>query len=198
MQSVKWKVLGKDNLAGVLRSDLKKAEKEVQILGPWIDDYFASIIIIESCPKNVSLRIVSRPFNTMDDNFVKYATSAYNLFSKSYKTDFRFHSTIHAKVIVIDNTIAYCGSTNWYRYSIEKSEEIVLRGPVEAIPDIIDEVASIWDQSTTEQYRSEETDLSQNVIGYTQEIIDPIASKKLKEVKGAFVLGKKRKHNTEL
>lgn len=197
MQSVKWKVLGKDNLAGVLRSDLKKAKKEVQILGQWIDDYFASIII-ESCPKNVSLRIVSRPFNTMDDNFVKYATSAYDLFSKSHKTDFRFHSTIHAKVIIIDGVIAYCGSANWYRYSMEKSEEIVLRGPVEAIPDIIDEVASIWDQSTTEKYRLEETLLSQDVTGYNQELIDPIVSKKLKEVKGAFILGKKRKHNIEL
>lgn len=191
MQSVKWKVLGKDNLVGVLRSDLKKAETEVQILGPWIDDYFASIVI-ESCSKSISLRIVSRPFNTMDDNFVKYASSAYNLFSMSYKTDFRFLSSLHAKVIIIDNIIAYCGSANWYRYSIEKSEEIVLRGPVEDIPDIKDEVAYIWDQSTTEKYLSDETFLSQDVTGYNQELIDPIASKKLKEVKGAFILGKRK------
>lgn len=191
MQSVKWKVLGKDNLAGVLRSDLKKAENEVQILGPWIDDYFASIVI-ESCPKNVSLRIVSRPFNKMDDNFVKYASAAYDLFSKLYKTDFRFHSTIHAKLIMIDNIIAYCGSANWYRYSIEKSEEIVLRGPVNAIPDIIDEAASIWDQSTTEKCLPQKINLYQDVTGYNQEVIDPIASKKLKEVKGAFILGKRK------
>jgi len=194
VQLKNWKVLGKDNLTGVLRSDFKKAKDEIIILGPWIDEYFASLVV-ESCPQNIIIRIVSRPFDTMEKHFVKYANSAYNLFSKLSKTDFRFHSTLHAKVIIIDNSIVYCGSANWYKYSMEKSEEIVLRGSISSIPNIMDEVASIWEQSDTKMISItayEKTNKTEEVNGngFDQEILDPIAAKKLKEVKNAFIIKK--------
>lgn len=100
-------------------------------------------------------------------------------------------------MIVIDESIAYCGSANWYRYSLEQSRELVLKGPVGQAGGLLDQVQVLWDSG-------ELADLSEATApappaprkmptrslagGYTREVLDPIAAAKLREVPGSFVL----------
>ena len=197
MPSPGWRVLGRDNLLGMLRADLKKARQCVVILGPWIDDFFA-LLVTSACPEVVHLRVVSRPLDGMDEGFIEHARVAWSVFHKRRHGEIRSHPRLHAKLILIDEALAYCGSANWYRYSLEQGMEVVLRGPIEAMPELLDEVASIWDMATPESAGTVATvgrheELGVVGQGYEKEVLDPIAAAKLEEVRGAFVLGDRKR-----
>jgi phosphatidylserine/phosphatidylglycerophosphate/cardiolipin synthase-like enzyme len=96
-------------------------------------------------------------------------------------------------VIVIDDEIGYCGSANWYRYSLEESREIVLRGPVASAQGLLDEVQLIWDQATSGPVANETIKTTEVARGYTSEVSDPVAAAKLKEVQGSFVIARSRR-----
>jgi phosphatidylserine/phosphatidylglycerophosphate/cardiolipin synthase-like enzyme len=101
---------------------------------------------------------------------------------------------LHAKCICIDNQIAFVGSANWYRYSLEESLEIVLRGPISSAQGLDREFEAFWEQGETVQVNNKpsQTRVS-TAIGITHEVIDPIAAQVLKENPKAFRLGKKRR-----
>ena len=193
MPSTDWRALGPGNLMGHLRSDLKKATREVLIVGPWIDSFFADLVIGAS-PSAVAFRILTRPLGAMSPGFLEHAQAARQRFTDRGHAEIRTLHHLHAKVILIDGIIAFCGSANWYRYSLEEAAEIVLRGDSEEVPTLLDELASLWDQATAENLQFPPRPALPSTAtsgGYKEEVIDPTAAAKIAEVPGAFFLRRK-------
>lgn len=191
MPSPSWRALGAHSVLGQLRADLKTAREEVWLVGPWIDDYFAEALL--GClPTGPTLRVVTRPLTKAGDGFAERAREAWAMLMERPKTELRFHETVHAKVIIIDESLAYCGSANWYRYSLETAREIVLRGPLSLAAGIGDEVQVIWEEATAADERPRrKTRPGAKAEGQREEVLDPIAAEVLKRVKGSFVVGMK-------
>jgi phosphatidylserine/phosphatidylglycerophosphate/cardiolipin synthase-like enzyme len=193
MPSTDWRALGPGNLLGHLRSDLKRAAREVVIVGPWIDSFFADLVI-SACPASAAFRVLTRPLDAMSRGFLEHAKAARQRFTDRGKTEIRTLHHLHAKVILIDGAITFCGSANWYRYSLEEAAEIVLRGDGQEVPTLLDELASLWDQATAEKIQVLPPPTLPSTVtsgGYKEEVVDPIAAAKMAEVPGAFVLRRK-------
>ncbi|UQA61389.1 phospholipase D-like domain-containing protein [Polyangium aurulentum] len=200
MPSTRWRALGPGSVLGTLRADLRKAAREVVVVGPFIDDYFAETAVA-CCPKGVRLRVLTRSPAAVDPMFAGHAEAALARFRGRPLTEVRPLDRLHAKLVLIDETTVFCGSANWYRYSLEEGLEVVLRGPVDEAPTLLDELASLWDQAGVS--RAEEAGSSPRVRprtpsarsavteGFRTEVLDPIAAAKLASVPGAFVLGKR-------
>ena len=182
-----WRALGTGDVVGFLRSDLKSAKELVWVIGPWIDDFFGEFLV-GSILSSIALRVVTRPSNGVESAFREHAVAARARFGERANTTVRVMESLHAKLVVIDEEIVYCGSANWYRYSLEESREIVLRGPAADASGLMDEVQIIWDQSVEEPLISHEVRNVAVSRGYSKEIIDPIAAAKLKEVEGSFII----------
>lgn len=133
MRSTNWRALGAGNLVGHIRSDLKKAATEILIVGPWIDSFFADLVV-GAAPSGVAFRVLTRPLVAMSSSFLEHAKAARQRFKDRGNTQIRTLDHLHAKVILIDGVIAFCGSANWYRYSLEEAAEVVLRGDGLEVP----------------------------------------------------------------
>jgi phosphatidylserine/phosphatidylglycerophosphate/cardiolipin synthase-like enzyme len=130
----------------------------------------------------------------MSHGFLERAQAARHRFTDRGKTEIRTLHQLHAKVILIDGIIAFCGSANWYRHGLEEAAEIVLRGDGQEVPTLLDELSSLWDQAATEDVQDSAPSASvstANSGGYKEEVVDPIAAAKIAEVPGAFVLRRK-------
>ena len=187
MSSNAWQTLGKGSVLGHLRADLKRASVEVWVVGPWIDAFFARILA-GSLPAAPELRVITRPLRGASVDFRAHASAARLYFEERPKTVVKLLGALHAKVIVIDETVVYCGSANWYRYSLEESCELVLRGPATGVDGLLDALQTLWEQATHEPLPEAPVEMSSTSAGYTKEIIDPIAAAKLEEVPGSFVI----------
>lgn len=192
MQSSKWRALGTGEVLGFLRADLKRAKSGAWIVGPWIDGFFADFVL-SILPKTAALHIVTRPPSGATPDFVAHAVAARACFDTRPNTLVKLLPKLHAKVIVIDDEIGYCGSANWYRYSLVESREIVLRGPVAGTQGLLDEVQVIWDQATSGPATNEPIKTAAVARGYTSEVSDPVAAAKLKQVPGSFIVGRSRR-----
>jgi phosphatidylserine/phosphatidylglycerophosphate/cardiolipin synthase-like enzyme len=99
---------------------------------------------------------------------------------------------LHAKCLKIDKHIVYVGSANWYRYSLEKSREILLRGDVNLIDGRCAELENLWDQGQEANIsRKTPAATAPETAGITHEVADPLAVEVLKKVPKSFILRKK-------
>ncbi|MGK3964047.1 phospholipase D-like domain-containing protein [Sorangium sp. So ce118] len=179
---------------------MRKATREVMVVGPFIDNYFAESAVA-SCPSGVRLRVVMRSPSSVAPGFEDHAEAALARFRGRPTTEVRTLDRLHAKLVLVDETIVFCGSANWYRYSLDEGLEVVLRGPVSDAPTLLDEVASLWDQAEVWQGERSpsrarvETPAARSPVsdGFRAEVLDPIAAEKLASVRGAFVLGTRTK-----
>jgi hypothetical protein len=192
MSSTAWRVLGADSILGNLRADLRDSEREIAIMGPWIDDYFADVVL-RSCRRGVKLKVLTRPLGQMSEGFLEHAREARRRFAEQAGAVIKVAARLHAKVIILDERTVYCGSANWYRYSLEESQEIVLRGPVADVPGLLDEWEALWGQGDLEAPPRAREPVAATPTGYQEEVPDPIAAEVLERVPGSFVLRPKRR-----
>ncbi|WP_158497282.1 phospholipase D-like domain-containing protein [Methylocystis sp. ATCC 49242] len=186
MSSNSWQTLGTGKVLGYLRPDLTSASSSVWVLGPWIDAFFAEVLL--SLPAAVDLRVVTRPPYQASSSFREHGIAARARLDERPNTTVRVLANLHAKLVIIDEQVVYCGSANWYRFSLEESRELVLRGPVVSAIGLMDEVQVIWDEATQEGFPHAPVKSQSTADGYMKEVIDPIAEAKLREVPGSFVL----------
>ncbi|BDG02814.1 phospholipase D-like domain-containing protein [Anaeromyxobacter oryzae] len=200
MPSNAWKALGGPSVLGHLRADLARA-RAVLIVGPWLDEHVAAAILAAS-GNSIRFRVLTRPYDAMDPGFVPHARAAHSAFLETGRAEIRTLQTLHAKALVLDDEVSYCGSANWYRYSLETSKEIVLRGLVSEVPALLDlaegywqagePLQAVWDDAARGSVPPGETGKPASG-GYRAEVLDPLAAKVLREVKGAFVLGRDKR-----
>jgi hypothetical protein len=162
------------------------------VVGPWIDAFFAEFLL-GVLPTSTQLRVLTRPPSGADAGFAEHAIAARVCLETRPGTIIKLLNNLHAKVVVIDEGTVYCGSANWYRYSLEESREIVLRGSFENAPGLLDEIQVLWEQAVQGALSERPANTTAMTKGYTQEVIDPVAQAKLKEVPGSFVIGRSRR-----
>ncbi|MCF8169364.1 MAG: hypothetical protein K9K38_16375 [Rhodoferax sp.] len=188
MQSSSWQTLGKGSILGHLTADVRKASAKVCIVGPWIDKFFADAVVAV-LSKNIVLRVVTRPGSGATSSFLPQALASRAIFGSRVNTEIRLLDNLHAKLILIDDRLVYCGSANWYRYSLEESVEVVMRGPANEASGVLDQMQLIWEQSSVEDAKTSKTvNPLASSDGYREEVIDAIAAAKLREVPGSFVI----------
>lgn len=193
MSSSGFMLIGPGRVLAYLREDLASASKSIAIVGPWLDDYFAEQIIL-SAPANLEARLIVRDENQVDPRAQKRTAAALSIFAGQWK-DFRAKSleNLHAKFLCIDNRIAYVGSANWYRYSLEKSLEAVLKGPKDEIAGFDEELERLWRKGKDLTIRGKTIESGKSdAKGIDYEILDPIAAKVLRDDPKAFVLRRKQ------
>jgi hypothetical protein len=172
-----------------LRGDLSTASKSIAIVGPWLDDYFAEQLASASSP-NLSVRAIVRDETQMDPIAWNRTFAALSIFAGHWR-DFKAKSLekLHAKVLCIDDRIAYVGSANWYRYSLENSLEAVLKGPKDEVAGFDEVLDRLWRNGRDLTISGEICNAGKLAAkGIDYEILDPIAARILKEDPKAFIL----------
>jgi phosphatidylserine/phosphatidylglycerophosphate/cardiolipin synthase-like enzyme len=211
MSSISSKCIGSGRVLAYLRNDLAKATRSILIIGPWLDDYFAQEII-RVAPENIEARVLVRGEKNVEPRAWIGTQQAMFTFRNHWKVfQARQLGLIHAKVICIDGQITYLGSANWYRFSLEKAKEIVLRLPINEMENLEEELENLWECGTdlnlsiktseTNIPRAGLTSAKPAIMGpeMSQEIHDPLdalALKTLRENPTAWVKGKKPQKKT--
>lgn len=180
-------VLGGDRLVAHLRGDLSRVRSDLWIAGPWLDAWFAGIVI-EAVPASVALRVLTRPKSSAGDGAAGNAAAIMVFRGHFHSIDVRLLDSLHGKALRMDDVI-WVGSANWYRYSLERASEWVVRteGVLEAFQD---EFLDCWDRGLPSVSEPTPDLLPPEVNG---EILDPLASSVLHDVPKTFVLGRRRK-----
>lgn len=196
MSSGNFTCVGPGKTLAYLRGDLRKAASSVFLIGPWLDTYVAEQIVLHSSHQ-LQGRVLVRDEHQVESEVWQEIVSGLGKFAGHWTNfEVRTLERLHAKCLLIDDWLAYVGSANWYRYSVETSLEIVLRGPMEAVPGLQNECEALWEQATPYQILSHRPATSITVTGIAHEVLDPLASKVLKDNPKAFILGKKKKRPT--
>ncbi|SRR5579883_32345 len=192
MSSGNFTCVGPGKTLAYLRGDLRKASRCVFLIGPWLDTYVAEQIVLHA-PRHVQARVLVRAEHQVEAKVWQEIVSALSRFAAHWQRfEVRTLERLHAKCLLVDEAIAYVGSANWYRYSLETSFEIVLRGPLGSIPGLQHECETLWEQARTFQIPGGGTiTTSSEPTGIMDEVLDPLAAKVLRENPKAFILGKK-------
>jgi phosphatidylserine/phosphatidylglycerophosphate/cardiolipin synthase-like enzyme len=185
-------LIGPGKVLAYLRDDLSRASESLVIVGPWLDDYFADQVIL-AASSELDSRAIVREKEQMDPEAWQRTSAALSIFAAHWNGfKARVQGRLHAKFLCIDDKILYLGSANWYRYSLEKSFEFVLRGPKNEIIGFDEEFERLWRNSVDLRVQQKSHDSNKSIAkGIDYEIIDPIAQKVLKENPKAFVLRRK-------
>jgi PLD-like domain len=197
MSSGNFTCVGPGKALAYLRGDLRKAASSIFVIGPWLDTYVAEQIVLHS-PRHLRGRALVRAEYQVEPEVWQEIVSGLGKFAEHWN-DFeaRTLERLHAKCLLIDDRLGYVGSANWYRYSVETSLEIVLRGSLESVPGLQNECEALWDQAMPFQVpKTEVQQTSPSSTGITHEVLDPLAAKVLRENPKAFVLGKKKSRPT--
>jgi hypothetical protein len=195
MSSEDFVSIGPGKVLAYLRGEVRAARKSFLLVGPWIDDYVAEELT-GAASRDLHARILVRPKEQVDPNTWIRMSAGLSVFSNYWGAfEARALPYLHAKLICIDDDIVYLGSANWYRFSLEKSLETVIRGRLNRIQGLQSELELLWDQGTkVEVAVTQKRDPEKNsAIGILHEVVDPIAAKALRENPKAFHLGKKRR-----
>lgn len=194
MSSRNFTCVGPGKTLAYLRGDLRKAASSVFLIGPWLDSYVAEQIVLHSL-RHLQGRVLVRAEQQVEAGVWQEIVSGLGKFAGHWSHfEVRILERLHAKCLLIDNRLAYVGSANWYRYSLETSLEIVLRGPLESVPGLQNECEALWEQATPFEIPEQRTATATTAAtGITHEVLDPLAAKVLKENPKAFILGKKKR-----
>ncbi len=185
-------LIGPGKVLAYLRDDLSGASESLVIVGPWLDDYFADQVVL-AASSELDARVIVREEVQMDPEAWQRTSAALSIFTDHWN-DFKARARVqlHAKFLCIDDKILYLGSANWYRYSLEKSFELVLRGPKNEVIGFDEELERLWRNSVDLKVQQNSFKSNKSLAkGIDYEIIDPIAQKVLKENPKAFVLRRK-------
>lgn len=147
MSSGDFVTLGRGELLPALRHDLKRATQRLLVVGPWIDEYFASEIAL-AAPPALAVKVLMRPQDAVDQPVWQHMTGAVRLLRRHFAaTEARVLQRLHAKVVVIDE-VAFLGSANFYRFSLENAHELVVRGRLARMEELHERLVELWELAT--------------------------------------------------
>lgn len=193
MPSANFESVGPGKILAFLRGDFRAAKKSVMIVGPWIDDFFAAEVT-RVARRGLAARVLIRPEIQTDPAVWARMSAAVTRFRDHWSMcTVRTLETLHAKCVLIDDSTAYCGSANWYRFSLERGCEVTLRGPVEAANGLAAQLEELWEQAEALKSEAGGRPPVEPPVGIRDEVVDPVAASVLAADPKAFVLGKKRR-----
>jgi hypothetical protein len=193
MSSATFESVGPGKILGYLRGDVRAARKSLLIVGPWIDDYFAAQLT-QAARRALSVRVLIRPEGQTEPPVWARMAAAVGLFRAAWPaSEVRTLDSLHAKCVLIDDRTAYCGSANWYRFSLEQGCEVTLRGPADAVAGFAADLEELWGRGTELRPGGGFPPPGAPPTGIREEVLDPLAASVLAADPKAFVIGKKRK-----
>ncbi len=194
MSSGNFTCVGPGKTLAYLRGDLRGSSKSFFLIGPWLDTYVAEQMVLHA-PRHLQARILVRAEQQVEAEVWQEIVSALSKFAAHWNQfEVRTLERLHAKCFLIDDRLAYVGSANWYRYSLETSLEIVLRGRLDLVPGLQQECEALWEQAASFQIPSQPSPPAASAAtGITHEVLDPLAAQVLKDNPKAFILGKKKR-----
>lgn len=194
MSSESFTSVGPGKALAYIRRDLRTAAKSIFLIGPWIDDYVAEQLSLVAS-QDLDVRVLVRAERQVEPEVWERIATAMSVCSRHWANfEARSLERLHAKCLLIDDRIAYVGSANWYRYSLEESLEIVLRGPISEAAGLQQDCESLWeDAARLETSRDSRPAATKPTTGITHEVLDPLAASVLKDNPKAFILGKKNR-----
>ncbi|MCE5214589.1 MAG: phospholipase D-like domain-containing protein [Methanobacterium sp.] len=146
MTTLSLKLLDKGQILANIKKRILKTDKNIYIIGPWLDAYFTREIIHSLPHPEIEVNFLVRK----DEGVIDGKTlSALNL-ARMNITHFQARSLekLHSKVIVIDNETFYLGSANWYWYSLNKTFETTITGNIPLLSKLIPQIEEYWDIAT--------------------------------------------------
>ena len=137
------KAIGAGKVLAYLRGDLQQAKENVLVVGPWLDGFFVREIA-SYLKKSVAVRCLVR-IEAQEELISEVTYQALQELKIQFPgMEARSLSVLHAKVILIDDCVAYLGSTNWYKYSLEQAQEVTIRAALSDIKDLSKIVDEYW------------------------------------------------------
>ncbi len=190
MSSENFTSVGPGKALAYIRGDLRAASRSLFLIGPWLDDFVAEQMVLVA-PRHLEARVLVRAERQIEPEVWERIVAALRTFAGHWtRFEARTLERPHAKCLLIDQRIAYVGSANWYRYSLE----IVRRGPVAAVAGLQEGCEELWEQAHTFPTPSHPmTTTPIPATGITHEVLNPLAAQVLKENPKAFILGRKKR-----
>ncbi len=184
--SENFKVLGAGKVLPYLRGDISQAQKSLFVIGPWIDGFFTQELV-SVFKKSLIVRFLVRLENVEKD--VRLTTLQSLRLAASSVSSFEARSlrTLHAKSIIIDSKIAYIGSTNWYKYSLEQSHEVTLRCTSDTALELERVLKEYWEKASPINSDSVISTFKDIPKELSDEVLDPLARKVLDANPKAFI-----------
>ena len=195
MASGNFTCVGPGKALAYLRGDVRAATRSFFLIGPWLDSYVAEQIVLLA-PRNLHARVLVRAKEQVEVEVWQEIVKAITKFAAHWSQfEVRTLERLHAKCALLDDRLCYVGSANWYRYSLETSLEIVLRGPLDSASGVQQECEALWEQASPFSTPGHAPAVAPPTesTGITHEVLDPLAAKVLRENPKAFVLGKKKR-----
>jgi phosphatidylserine/phosphatidylglycerophosphate/cardiolipin synthase-like enzyme len=177
-----------------VRGDVRTAKESFFLIGPWLDDYVAEQLLLVAA-RNLTARVLVRSQRQVEAEVWERIVAALSAFAAHWlRFEARTLDRLHAKCLLLDERIAYVGSANWYRYSVEESLEVVIRGPVAALAGLQEDCEALWERAQPFEIPTP-APASPGVpaTGITHEVLDHLAAQVLRDNPKAFVLGKKKR-----
>lgn len=100
----------------LLREKVATANQSLKIASPWIDQCMLEKVL-EALPKNVKIEVIIRAGEPKDLSITGEGT--FKILEK-YGADLYMHEKLHAKLVLIDDRIAFVGSANLTRPGLEE------------------------------------------------------------------------------
>lgn len=140
------KLLTSGQIIPHLQWSISQATRSINIVGPWLDAYFARKIIdsLQHPEMAVSFLLRIEEDGTIDTKTL----SALNLAQENIRNfQARTLPYLHSKFIIIDNESFYLGSANWYWYSLHESLETTITGCTSQLPELISRLDDYWEKA---------------------------------------------------
>jgi hypothetical protein len=191
MPSIRFVSVGKARFLASLRNDLRVARNSLTIVCPWIDEYFADQVS-GAASNDITVNVLLRPEKTVDGAMWPHMVMAVRRLQRHFALlKVRTLERLHAKVVVIDNRVAYVGSTNFYRFSLEQSWEIALRGPLAEMGDLGAEIKELFDKGKDISITTTDGKGLESSGGMAAEVKDPIVAEILRQNPKAWIIGER-------
>jgi phosphatidylserine/phosphatidylglycerophosphate/cardiolipin synthase-like enzyme len=156
---------------------------------PWIDEYFAEEVCKASIAELSEVKVLMRPESAVEIEVWPHMLAAVRRIKERFPSaQVRTLERLHAKVIVLDDAVAFIGSTNLYRFSLQHSHELGVRGPITEMGNLAAEVMHLFDEADPLEV---EPGSVQDSSGIQKEVLDPIVQEILERNPGAWVVGRR-------
>ncbi len=114
------------NFLELIREEVAKAKKSLKIASPWIDQCMLEKIL-ERLPKGVKLEVILRTEDLKDLNITSEGT--FRILEK-YGAEIYINERLHAKLILIDDELAFVGSANLTRPGLGEEGNLEVMIPI--------------------------------------------------------------------
>jgi len=128
---------------------ISKAESEIIIVNPNVNECALSDTLKESCKRGITVKLITRPPDEVKSLYGWYKKEYHSSLKKAGIT-VRYNNNVHAKMITVDRAIAIISSIDFCHYSVGNSFDAGIISLEETVIElIINSILKIFELSDT-------------------------------------------------